>query len=160
MIKAAVVTVSDKGFQGLREDVSGQCATELLTQTGITVAHYQIVPDEQEVIAKLLVELCDDKQVGLIITTGGTGFAKRDVTPEATYEVIHKLAPGLAEAIRAESLKKTPKAMLSRGIAGIRGKTLIINLPGSPKAVQESLAVVLPVLDHAIEVLVNDTFEH
>ena len=149
-----VLTISDLGAQGRREDVSGETIKEIVTERlGAEVAEYEIVPDERELIETVLVEWADVSKVDLILTTGGTGFSPRDVTPEATQAVIERQAPGLAEAMRSQGLKKTPHAMLSRAVAGIRGKTLIVNLPGSPKAVRESLEVILPALPHAIEIL-------
>lgn len=149
MIKAAILTLSDKGSRGERKDESGPLIEKLLKKVGAEVVSYDILPDEKALIKKRLVSLC--KKVDLILTTGGTGPSPRDVTPEATLEVIEREMPGIAEAMRYEGLKKTPNAMLSRAIAGIRGKTLIINLPGSPKAVRENLNVILKCLPHAIE---------
>ena len=151
-MRFCVLTVSDRCAKGEKEDKSGPQISEILAPYGET-AQYLCVPDEQPLIEAALIEMCDEICADLILTTGGTGFAPRDVTPEATKAVIEKEVPGIPEAIRAESLKITPRAMLSRATAGIRGKTLIINLPGSPKAVRESLAVVIPVLDHALETL-------
>ncbi len=148
----AVITASDKGAQQLREDKSGPLLKEMLLPWG-DVTEYHVVPDEIGNLSELMVHLADQKKIDLILTTGGTGLSPRDVTPEATRQVIEREAPGIAEALRLESLKITKKAMLSRGIAGIRGRTLIINLPGSPKAAQENLAVFLPALDHALEIL-------
>ncbi|MBQ6163380.1 MAG: molybdopterin adenylyltransferase [Clostridia bacterium] len=155
-MRIAVLTVSDRCSKGLTEDKSGPLISELLKELAETAA-YRIVPDEKEEISAALIEFCDALGVDFVFTTGGTGFAPRDVTPEATRAVIEKEVPGIPEAIRAESLKITPKAMLSRAAAGIRGRTLIVNLPGSPKAVRESLAVVLPVLDHAVETMSGQT---
>lgn len=152
----AVVCVSDRCFRGECEDKSGKLISELVSPLGATV-EYVIVPDEKEKISETLVRLCDEIKADVILTTGGTGFAPRDVTPEATKAVVEKEVPGIPEAIRSESLKITPRAMLSRAAAGIREKTLIINLPGSPKAVRESLEVVLPVLPHAVETLSGNT---
>ncbi|NLY11196.1 MAG: MogA/MoaB family molybdenum cofactor biosynthesis protein [Firmicutes bacterium] len=160
MIKAAVITVSDKGSQGLREDLSGPLAIKLLEEISIKVVKYLILPDERDQISTTLKILCDNNEANLIITTGGTGLAPRDITPEATLDILERQAPGIAEVIRLKSLEKTPKAMLSRAVAGIRKSTLIINLPGSPKAVQESLEVILPVLPQAIEILTSTSFEH
>ncbi|MCR4441261.1 MAG: molybdopterin-binding protein [Peptococcaceae bacterium] len=148
----AVITVSDRGAAGLREDRSGPLLAEMLLPWG-DVAEYHIIPDEKEPLAKMLRSLADQNRAEVVFTTGGTGVSPRDVTPEATRQVIEKEVPGIPEAMRLESLKITPKAMLSRAVAGIRGRTLIINLPGSPKAVRENLAVFLPALDHALEVL-------
>ena len=151
-----IVCVSDRCSQGICEDKSGPLIKELISPFGKT-KEYLIVPDESEEIEKALIYLSDDVKADIVFTTGGTGFAPRDVTPEATLAVIEKNAPGIAEAIRMKSLSITPKAMLSRAVSGIRGKTLIINLPGSPKAVRESIEVVLPVLDHAVETLSGNT---
>lgn len=150
--KLAVVTASDKGAQGEREDKSGQVITEKL-RPWADVVDYRIVPDEKELLAEAFIKLADNLKVDLIFTTGGTGFSPRDVTPEATLAVVERQVPGIPEAMRWQSYQITPKAMLSRATAGIRGKTLIINLPGSPKAVAECLDVILPVLDHGLEIL-------
>ena len=155
-MRVSVLTVSDRCSRGQAEDKSGPLLSELLKETAETVC-YRCVPDEREQIAAALVFMCDELQSDVVFTTGGTGFAPRDVTPEATRDVIEKEVPGIPEAIRYESLQITPKAMLSRATAGIRGRTLIVNLPGSPKAVRESLSVVLPVLDHAIETMSGQT---
>lgn len=152
----SVLTVSDRCSRGECEDKSGALLCEILSSHGELVK-YSVVADEKNDIKKALIEMCDILRSDVIFTTGGTGFAPRDITPEATKEVIEREAPGISEAIRYESLKITPKAMLSRAISGIRGKTLIINLPGSPKAVKESLDVVLPVLPHAVETLSGNT---
>ena len=151
-MRISVLTASDRCSRGETEDKSGPLISELLKDTAETV-RYCCVPDEREQIAAALIEMCDALHSDVVFTTGGTGFSPRDVTPEATKDVIDREAPGIAEAIRAKSMEITPMAMLSRAVSGIRGKTLIINLPGSPKAVRESLAVVLPVLDHAVETL-------
>ena len=155
-MRISVLTVSDRCSRGETEDKSGPLISEILSASAQT-ALYRCVPDELDQIKSVLIEMCDEARSDVVFTTGGTGFSPRDVTPEATKAVISKEVPGIPEAIRAESLKITPKAMLSRAIAGIRGQTLIINLPGSPKAVRESLAVVLPVLDHAIETMSGRT---
>ena len=152
----SVITASDRCSKKLCEDKSGPLVSERLSSLAET-AEYVIVPDEKDIISKELIRLCDEVKSDIIFTTGGTGFAPRDVTPEATKAVIEKEVPGIPEAIRAKSLEITPKAMLSRATAGIRGKTLIINLPGSPKAVQESLEVIMPVLEHAVETLSGNT---
>lgn len=150
---AAVITVSDSAALGEREDVSGGSLARLLGQNGASSVARATVPDERERIAAALIEFSGEARVDLILTTGGTGLAPRDVTPEATQQVIDCQAPGFAEAIRNHSLRITPLAMLSRGMSGVRGNTLIINLPGGPKAVEESFAVIAPVLEHALEVL-------
>ena len=152
----SVITASDRCSKKLCEDKSGKLISEMLAPYAET-KEYVIVPDEKEEIKRELVRLSDEVKSDIIFTTGGTGFAPRDVTPEATREVIEKETPGISEAIRAQSLEITPMAMLSRATSGIRGKTLIINLPGSPKAVMESLAVVIPVLNHAVETMSGNT---
>jgi molybdenum cofactor synthesis domain-containing protein len=160
MYTAGIITVSDKGSRGEREDVSGPVIRDKLTAAGNRVAKYEIVPDEKEVIAATLAEWADTGEFDVILTTGGTGFAERDVTPEATRLVIDKSVPGFGEAMRMKSLEKTPMAMLSRATAGIRGKCLIINLPGSPKAVSECLDVILPAVAHGVEILKGEVTEH
>jgi len=157
--QAGVVTVSDKGSRGEREDLSGKEVVRMLEELSILVSETVIIPDEQDQIRQTLIDLSDRKKLDLIVTTGGTGVTPRDVTPDATLEVIDRAMPGMAEAMRQESLKKTPHAMISRAVAGIRGQTLIINLPGSPKSVRENLAVVLPALKHAIEKIRGDESE-
>lgn len=152
-VRCAVLTISDRSSRGERADLSGPALVNRAVQAGWQVISTAIVPDEREQISARLVEWSDNGSCDLILTTGGTGFAPRDITPEATQSVIQRAAPGLPEAMRAESLQKTPHAMLSRGIAGIRHSTLIINLPGSPKAAIENLETVLPVISHAIELL-------
>ena len=154
---AAWITMSDKGAQGLREDESGPLIGRMLTEDGYEVVEEVLIPDESEIIQKELIRLADGRQVDVVFTTGGTGFSPRDVTPEATQAVCDRMAPGIAEAIRAYSMTKTPRAMLSRAVSGIRGKTLIINLPGSPKAVRESLEFILPSLRHGLEILLGRT---
>lgn len=151
--KTAVITLSDKGFRGEREDKSGPLVCELLPEEEYCVESQTLLPDEQEQIEKELIRLCDIEQMDLILTTGGTGFAKRDCTPEATLNVATKHAPGIADAMRYASLQITPKAMLGRGVSVIRNETLIINLPGSPKAVQENLSFLLPALGHGLGIL-------
>lgn len=155
-IRTAIITLSDKGSAGERTDESGQVIRELIAGLDAPAVHYEILPDEKSRIIETLKRLSDSGNVDLILTTGGTGVAPRDVTPEATLAVIDRELPGMAEAMRAESLKKTPHAMISRAVAGIRKKTLIVNLPGSPKAVRENLAVILPALPHAIEKIKGD----
>jgi molybdenum cofactor synthesis domain-containing protein len=149
MIKVAVLTLSDKGSKGERKDTSGPTIEKLVKKIDAEVVASEILPDEKALIKKKLISLC--KKADLVLTTGGTGVSPRDVTPDATREVIKYEIPGFAEAMRLKGLKKTPFAMISRAIAGVRGKTLIINLPGSPKAVKENLSVILPVLSHTIE---------
>jgi molybdopterin adenylyltransferase len=152
-IRAVVITVSDAGFRGERKDESGELLVQLLREMGAEIVATRILSDDQDPLADALREFADWRNVNLIITTGGTGLAPRDNTPEATLAVIEREAPGLAEAMRIETLKQTPMAMLSRGVCGIRAGTLIINLPGSPKGVRESFAVIAPVLKHAIALL-------
>ena len=159
MFTAGILTVSDKGSRGEREDKSGQAIREILSGIPARIAESDIVPDEKELIIEKLVKWADEDNLDVVITTGGTGLTPRDVTPEATLAVIDRVVPGFAEAMRAESLKKTPHAMLSRAVAGSRGKCLIINLPGSPKAVRECLQVILPALPHAVETLKGQSGE-
>ncbi|HSB34356.1 MAG: molybdopterin adenylyltransferase [Nitrospirota bacterium] len=156
MIRTAIITLSDKGSKGEREDESGPAIRAMVAGIGAVVEHYEVIPDEKALIAETLARLSDSCTIDLILTTGGTGVAPRDVTPEATLSVIDRELPGIAEAMRSESLKKTPHAMISRAVAGVRKQTLIINLPGSPRAVRENLAVVLPALSHAIEKIKGD----
>ena len=158
-IRAAIITLSDKGSKGEREDESGKIIREMITGINAQVGHYEVLPDETHRIIEVLSRLSDSGAIDLIITTGGTGVSARDVTPEATLAVIDRELPGMAEAMRAESFKKTPHAMISRAVTGIRGQTLIVNLPGSPKAVRENLAVILPALSHAIEKIKGDPRE-
>lgn len=159
MIKAGILTASDKGFSGERNDESGKAIENKLQMLDAEIISYAIVPDDRAVISAKLREMTDEKELDLILTTGGTGFSPRDITPEATLDVIDRLVPGIPEAMRSKSLEITPRAMLTRATAGIRKKTLIINLPGSPKAASECLEVVLPVLEHAIQILKGQTGE-
>ncbi len=152
-MRAYVITSSDSGYRGERRDLSGPAAKEILEQSGYQVEGYALLPDERALLADKMREICDGELADLIVTTGGTGFSKRDCTPEATLEVAERLAPGISEAIRLHSLKLTPRAMLSRATAGIRKNTLIVNLPGSPKAVEECLRYILPSLAHGLEIL-------
>jgi len=152
MIRVGVITASDRGYRGEREDISGKVIEEMVREINGFVEEYKVLPDDLEVIKKELIRM-SDKGIDLILTTGGTGLSPRDNTPEATLSVVEKLVPGIPEAMRMASLVKTPHAMLSRAVAGIRGKTLIVNLPGSPKGVRENLSVILPALPHAVEVL-------
>lgn len=153
MFTAAVLTVSDRSAQGLRKDESGPEVAKLLEEAGYQVVWTGVVPDEQKEIQAVLCRLADEERAALVVTTGGTGFAPRDVTPEATLAVCERLTPGIPEAMRYASLQVTPRAMLSRAQAGIRGGTLIVNLPGSPKAARENLQAVLPALAHGLEML-------
>ncbi len=153
MFTAAVVTVSDRGARGERADGSGPRIEALLRERGYDVVHREIVPDEAGEIERALVRLADERDVALVLTTGGTGFSPRDVTPEATERACTRMVPGIPEAMRAASLRVTPRGMLSRGAAGIRGGTLIVNLPGSPRAAIENLEAVLPALEHGLEML-------
>ena len=155
---AAVITVSDKGAAGKREDESGAVVTGILENAGLDIHSRHILPDEMGVLEKLLIELCG-LAVNLIVTTGGTGLSARDVTPEATLAVIEKEIPGMAEAMRAESMKFTPHAMISRAVCGLKGTTIIVNLPGSPKGAKECLEVVVPALNHAIDMVCGDASE-
>ncbi|MCI6771827.1 MAG: molybdopterin adenylyltransferase [Oscillospiraceae bacterium] len=155
-MKFGVICVSDRCSQGICEDKSGKLIEEIVSALGETAA-YTVVPDETDRISQAIIRMCDTDKVDVVLTTGGTGFAPRDVTPEATLAVLEKQTPGISEAIRQKSLEITPMAMLSRAVSGIRESTLIINLPGSPKAVKESLEIILPVLPHAVETLSGKT---
>jgi molybdenum cofactor synthesis domain-containing protein len=159
MIEVGVLTISDKGARGEREDQSGKVIEEIVKKIEGEVKYYRIIPDEEEIIQDELIKAVDKLHLDLILTTGGTGLGKRDVTPEATLAVIEKEAPGISEIIRSESFKKTNRAILSRGVAGIRKKSLIINLPGSPKGVKESLEIILKALPHGIEIIKGEITE-
>ena len=159
MFRVVVLTISDRGSKGEREDSSGPLIREMVKGLPAEVIHYEIIPDEKEVIIEALKRSSDELKADLILTTGGTGLSPRDVTPDATRRVIEKEVPGFSEAMRAESLKKTPHAMISRAICGIRGSSLIVNLPGSPKSVKENLSVILPALPHALSKLMGDPLE-
>ena len=156
MKRVAIITSSDTGYRGEREDLSGPAIKEIVEREGYEVVSMDILPDEQVMLAGKMQEFADKEMAELILTTGGTGFSERDVTPEATEEVIERRVPGIPEAMRAYSMTITKRAMLSRATAGIRGKTLIINLPGSPKAVKESLEYIIDALGHGIEILTGD----
>lgn len=160
MLTLGILTSSDLGALGQRQDLSGQRIREMLTAHGFEVRRYEVVPDDQPVLQERLRQWADVDGLDLIVTTGGTGLTRRDVTPEATRAVIHREVPGMAEAMRIQTLKHTPLAMVSRAVVGVRGRTLIINLPGSPKAVQECLEVVLPVIPHALEMLAENPPPH
>jgi molybdopterin adenylyltransferase len=159
IIQAGVITVSDKGSAGRREDQSGPEVERILKTVGIEVIRRAVIPDEIHQIRDALIDFADHQKIDLIVTTGGTGVSPRDVTPDATLGVIDKEVPGMAEAMRRESHKITPHALISRAIVGIRGRTLIVNLPGSPRSVRENLAVILPALSHAIEKIKGDPRE-
>jgi molybdopterin adenylyltransferase len=156
MFSVGILTLSDKGSRGEREDLSGPEIRRIIASLPGRVEAYEVIPDEEEIISRKLVEYADQKCLDLILTTGGTGLSPRDVTPEATRKVLDKEVPGIAEVMRAEGMKITPTAMLSRATAGIRGRCLIINLPGSPRAARENLMVILPALQHALEKIQGD----
>ena len=153
ILKIAVITVSDKGYRGEREDRSGKYIVDYFKERGWEISDYTIVPDVVDIIKDKLIDICDNEKAGLIITTGGTGFSVRDLTPEATAEVVERKVPGFSEIIRMEGQKKTPRAILSRGISGIRKRTLIINLPGSIKGVKDSLELIYRPLPHGLDIL-------
>jgi molybdenum cofactor synthesis domain-containing protein len=158
MFSIGIITASDKGSRGEREDASGRLIASMLQEFGEIVS-YQVLPDDVEQISREMVVMADQLGVDLILTTGGTGLGPRDVTPEATLAVVDRQAPGIAEAMRAKSMQITPRAMLSRAVAGMRNKTLIINLPGSPKGVQECLEVILPALEHGLAIMKGEASE-
>ncbi len=159
MITVGILTLSDKGARGEREDLSGVEIKRLVADIPAEVKVYEVIPDEKFLIKDKLIEYADELGLDVIITTGGTGVSPRDVTPDATLEVIDKEIPGMAEVMRSESLKKTPRAMISRAVVGLRGRTLIINLPGSPKGVRENLSAILPAISHAVEKIKGDPSE-
>jgi len=160
MLNLGILTISDKGSQGQRYDKSGEVIRDSLSKLDSHVVKYEVVPDEVDVIAGKLTEWADGGSLDIILTTGGTGLSQRDVTPEATLSIVDKVVPGFAEAMRMRAFDKTPFAILSRAMAGVRGECLIINLPGSPKAVQECLEIILPALSHAVEIIKGEVTEH
>lgn len=159
MLKVGVITASDKGSRGEREDLSGALLKELVKEIDGEVVEYVVLPDEQQLLAQKMREWADDLSLDLILTTGGTGFSLRDVTPEATKEIADRMVPGIAEVMRYESYKITPKAMLSRAVAALRKRTLIVNMPGSPKAVKECWQAIAPALPHGIQILKGEASE-
>jgi len=160
MFNLGILTISDKGWQGQRYDDSGKAIRDSLALLDSCVVKYEVIPDEMDVIAGKLAEWADEGNVDVILTTGGTGLSQRDVTPEATLSIVDKVAPGFAEAMRAETFNAAPFAILSRAVAGVRGKCLIINLPGSPKGVRECLRVILSVIPHAVAIIKGEVTEH
>ena len=160
MFNLGILTISDKGSCGERDDDSGQAIRDNLSLLDSCVVKYEVIPDEVDVIAGRLADWADGGDVDIILTTGGTGLGQRDVTPEATLSIVDKVVPGFAEAMRAETFGVTPFAILSRAVAGVRGKCLIINLPGSPKGVRECLRVILPVIPHAVAIVKGEVTEH
>ncbi len=160
MFNLSILTISTKGWHGERQDESGKLIRESLSQLDCRVVKYEVVPDDRDVIAGKLAEWADEGNIDVILTTGGTGLSPTDVTPEATLSIVDKVVPGFAEAMRTQTLSQTPMAMLSRATAGVRGRCLIINLPGSPKAVRECLEVILPAIPHAVEIIKGEVTEH
>ena len=156
MRRAAILTISDKGSRGEREDLSGPMLREILNKAGFSIAKAEVLPDDQQLLEQELRHLADESRLDLVVTTGGTGVSPQDVTPDATLAVIDREVPGMAEAMRLSSLAKTPHAMLSRAVVGVRGQTLIINLPGSVKGARENMQVLLPALDHALDKIQGD----
>ena len=160
MFNLSILTISTKGWHGERQDESGKLIRESLSQLDCRVVKYEVVPDDRDVIAGKLAEWADEGNIDVILTTGGTGLSPTDVTPEATLSIVDKVVPGFAEAMRTQTLSQTPMAMLSRATAGVRCRCLIINLPGSPKAVRECLEVILPAIPHAVEIIKGEVTEH
>ena len=160
MFTLGILTISDKGWHGQRQDKSGEVIKDSLSLLDSRVVKYEIIPDEREIISSKLVEWANEGSVDVILTTGGTGLSQRDVTPEATLSIVDKVVPGFAEVMRAESFRTTPFTVLSRAVAGVKGKCLIINLPGSPKGVQECLETILPAIPHAVEIIKGEVTEH
>lgn len=158
-MRAAIITSSDSGYAGKREDLSGPAIEEMLREAGYEVVSRTILPDDQEKLEAELISICDDGRADLILTTGGTGFSPRDVMPEATAAVAERMVPGIPEAMRAYSMQYTKRTMLSRAASGIRRQTLIVNLPGSPKAVRECLEYILPELEHGLQILLGEAGE-
>lgn len=160
MFKVSIITLSDKGYEGLREDITGKKLTEFVEKNGMyKVVSYKLIKDDKEMLKKELINICDNGESDLILTNGGTGFSKRDITPEATKEVLEKVIPGISEYMRMKSSEITKKAILSRGLSGIRKNSIIINLPGSPKGAVENLSFVIDVLGHGIEILKGEAIE-
>ncbi len=160
MLNFGILTISDKGWRGQRYDESGKTIRDRLSHLDSREVRYEVVPDEADIIARKLTEWADEGSMDVILTTGGTGLGPRDVTPEATLSIFDKVVPGFAEAMRAETFKVTPFAVLSRAVSGVRGKCLIINFPGNPKAVRECLEVVLPIIPHAVAIIKGEVTEH
>ena len=160
MFNVGILTISDKGWRGQRYDESGKTIRDKLSVLGNKVIKYEVIPDEVDTIAGKLAEWADEGSVDVILTTGGTGLGPRDVTPEATLSIVDKVVPGFTEAMRAKTFNTTPLAILSRAVAGVRGKCLIINLPGSPRAVRECLEIISPAIPHAVEILRGEVTEH
>ena len=160
MFNLGILTISDKGSRGQRQDKSGEAIRDCLAQLDCSIAKYEVVPDEADVIAAKLADWADGGSVDIILTTGGTGLGQRDVTPEATLSIVDKVVPGFTEAMRLETFNTAPTSILSRAVAGVRGKCLVINLPGSSKAVMECLQVVLPAIPHAVEIIKGEVTEH
>ena len=160
MFNLGILTISDKSWQGQRDDDSGKAIRDSLSPLDSCVVKYEVIPDEMDVIAGKLADWADEGDVDVILTTGGTGLGQRDVTPEATLSIVDKVVPGFAEAMRTETFSVTPFAILSRAVAGVRGKCLIINLPGSPKGVRECLRVILSVIPHAVAIVKGEVTEH